>query len=104
MEADLNRLGEASSGPSLGLHTFGGERVYKRGRIFPTLKSVPLGSEGLIDPERWKRIAEVYHAAAARAPGQRDALLDVACSDDDALRREVQLLLAVSTVGAVQMP
>jgi serine/threonine-protein kinase len=55
-----------------------------------------------MDPERWKRIAEVYHAAAARAPGQRDAFLDVACSGDDALRREVQQLLAVSTVGGFE--
>jgi serine/threonine protein kinase len=55
-----------------------------------------------MDPERWKRISEVYHAAAARAPGQRDAFLDVACSGDDALRREVQQLLAVSTEGSFE--
>jgi serine/threonine-protein kinase len=55
-----------------------------------------------MDPERWKRIAEVYQAAAARAPGQRDAFLDVACSGDDALRREVQQLLAVSTKGSLE--
>jgi eukaryotic-like serine/threonine-protein kinase len=55
-----------------------------------------------MDPERWKRLAEVYHAAAARAPGEREAFLDVACSDDDALRREVQELLAVSTDGSFE--
>jgi len=55
-----------------------------------------------MDPERWKRLAEVYHAAAARAPGAREAFLDVACSGDDVLRREVQELLAVSTDGSFE--
>jgi serine/threonine protein kinase len=50
-----------------------------------------------MDRERWKRIAEVYHAAAARAPEQREAFLEHACAGDDALRREVRELLAVST-------
>ena len=42
-----------------------------------------------MDSERWKRIADVYHAAVARAPGQRDAFLDVACLGDDAAGRMI---------------
>ena len=44
-------------------------------------------------PERWRRTEELYHAARARAPGERSAFLANACPDDDALRRDVQSLL-----------
>jgi serine/threonine-protein kinase len=57
-----------------------------------------------MDPERWKRIEEVYHAAVVRAPGQREAFLDGTCAGDDALRREVEALLAVSTEGKLETP
>ena len=50
-----------------------------------------------MDPERWKRLAEVYQAAAARAPGEREAFLEDACAGDGALGREVRELLAVPT-------
>jgi eukaryotic-like serine/threonine-protein kinase len=52
-----------------------------------------------MDPERWKRIEEVYHSAGVRAPEEREAFLEGACAGDDALRREVKALLAVSTDG-----
>ena len=44
-------------------------------------------------PERWKRTEELYHAARARAAGERSAFLADACPDDDALRRDVESLL-----------
>ena len=42
----------------------------------------------------WQRAKEVVMAALARAPEQRAAFLDGACAGDDALRREVDSLLA----------
>jgi serine/threonine protein kinase len=47
-------------------------------------------------PERWQRIQEMYHAALDSAANQRSALLAEACADDDALRREVEVLLAAN--------
>ena len=44
-------------------------------------------------PERWKRTEELFHAARARAPGERTAFLALACPDDEALRRDVESLL-----------
>ncbi|MGH7555502.1 MAG: protein kinase, partial [Longimicrobiales bacterium] len=52
-----------------------------------------------MDPARWKRLEEIYHAAVTRAPGQREAFLDEVCREDEALRRDVQALLDVSTEG-----
>src|SRR5262245_4839771 len=45
-------------------------------------------------PERWRRIEDVYHAALARQPEGRDAVVAEACAGDEALRREVASLLA----------
>ena len=47
-------------------------------------------------PERWKRIEELYHAARARPAAERAAFLANACSDDEAMRRNVESLLAAS--------
>ncbi len=47
-------------------------------------------------PERWKRTEELYHAARARPPGDRGAFLAEACADDEAMRRNVESLLAES--------
>ena len=54
-------------------------------------------------PERWERIEKLYHAARARAEGDRAAFLAEACAGDDELRRKVQELLdqPVSTAGFV---
>jgi serine/threonine protein kinase len=46
-----------------------------------------------MDPERWRRIEEVFGAALDVAPEGRDALLAEACREDGALRREVEALL-----------
>ena len=47
-----------------------------------------------MNPDRWRKIEEVYHAALERAESQRTAFLDAACAGDSALRDEVESLLA----------
>ncbi len=45
------------------------------------------------DPERWRRIQELCHAALERDAPQREGFLAAACEGDDNLRREVESLL-----------
>jgi serine/threonine protein kinase/Flp pilus assembly protein TadD len=45
-------------------------------------------------PERWQRIEALYHAARARQGRDPAAFLADACAGDEALRREVESLLA----------
>ena len=45
-------------------------------------------------PERWRQVEELFHSAQGREPAGRAALLDAACGGDEALRREVESLLA----------
>ena len=45
-------------------------------------------------PERWARTARLYHEALACAASERASFLADACANDDALRREVESLLA----------
>src|SRR5690349_1617001 len=45
-------------------------------------------------PDRWQKIEELYHTARERDESQRVAFLNEACAGDDALRREVESLLA----------
>jgi Tol biopolymer transport system component len=45
-------------------------------------------------PERWQKIEQLYHAALEREESQRAAYLHEVCAGDDALRREVESLLA----------
>jgi serine/threonine protein kinase len=47
-----------------------------------------------VNPERWRRIEELYHAALLRTEGERVPFLAQACGGDAALRREVESLLA----------
>ena len=47
-----------------------------------------------MDSERWQRVAEIFHAALASDPAQREAFLADACGDDAALRTEVEALVA----------
>jgi serine/threonine protein kinase len=44
-------------------------------------------------PGRWQHIERLYYAALQRDASQRAAFLDEACTDDAALRREVETLL-----------
>jgi hypothetical protein len=45
-------------------------------------------------PERWRRVEELYHAALACDARDRARFLRDACAGDDALRRDVESLLA----------
>ena len=51
--------------------------------------------------ERWERIAHIYQAASELPPEGRAAYLDEACAGDDALRQEVESLLAQATTSVV---
>jgi hypothetical protein len=45
-------------------------------------------------PDRWQEIEQLYHSALKHEPDQRSAFLKQACAGDEALRREVESLLA----------
>jgi non-specific serine/threonine protein kinase/serine/threonine-protein kinase len=47
-----------------------------------------------MQPERWSRLEQLYHAALEQEEDQRAAFLERSCADDDALRREVESLIA----------
>ncbi|MEO5925130.1 MAG: protein kinase [Bryobacteraceae bacterium] len=46
-----------------------------------------------MSPDRWRRIEELYHAAAARPAHEHRVFLEQACPSDPALREEVASLL-----------
>ena len=50
-----------------------------------------------MEAERWQRVEGLYHAALERPSGERSAFLASACAGDDALRAEVESLLALLT-------
>ncbi len=47
-----------------------------------------------LDPQRWRRLEELFIAATELAPAERDAFLAEACAGDDELRIGVEELLA----------
>ena len=47
-----------------------------------------------MNPERWQRVEQLYHTALARDADGRASFLAEACAGDEALRREVESLLA----------
>lgn len=47
-----------------------------------------------MSPVRWQQVKQIFDAAMSRAPSERVRLLDEACANDIALRREVETLLA----------
>jgi serine/threonine-protein kinase len=51
------------------------------------------------DPERWQAVKDLFDAALARQPAERTQFLDRACAGDEALRREVESLLAADGGG-----
>jgi eukaryotic-like serine/threonine-protein kinase len=59
-----------------------------------------------VEPERWARVEELYHASLQVASGERAAFLKEACRDDEELRREVESLLAheKSAVDFIEAP
>ena len=54
--------------------------------------------------ERWRAVEDLYHATLARGEPQRAEFLAQACGSDDALRREVEALLAHDSVGEFLEP
>ena len=58
-------------------------------------------SRGPVEPdERRRRVSDLYHAALARSPGERDAFLKAACQGDEALRQEIASLLQFESQSA----
>jgi serine/threonine protein kinase/Tol biopolymer transport system component len=49
--------------------------------------------------DRWQQIEDLCQSALEREPAQRNAFLQEACGGDEALRREVESLLAYNTDG-----
>ena len=47
-----------------------------------------------MEPERWKRVEQIYHSALEHDEGQRRAYLEAACRGDMGLLSEVESLLA----------
>ncbi len=50
-------------------------------------------------PDRWQKIESLYHAALERSPELRPPYLAEACDSDEALRLEVEKLLAQDSEG-----
>ena len=52
-----------------------------------------------MDPELWRRVEELFHAALDLSPDARGAFLEKACGEDAGLRRHVELLLSKDEHG-----
>src|SRR5215468_5377645 len=52
-------------------------------------------------PERWRQVTRVYGAVMTKPPAARAAALAELCPDDEALRKEVESLLADDSGGAL---
>jgi eukaryotic-like serine/threonine-protein kinase len=50
-----------------------------------------------MEPERWREIERLYHAALGRPESERQAFLEHNCGGDEPLRRQVESLLAGET-------
>ncbi len=57
-------------------------------------------------PERWRQVEEIVHAALSRGETERPAFLAQKCAGDEALRSEVESLLAQqgSATGFLEDP
>src|SRR6516164_4075726 len=49
-----------------------------------------------MDPERWKRIEQLYYSTLGRPPHERATFLLEACAGDEDLRRQLSVLLSDS--------
>jgi Tol biopolymer transport system component len=47
-----------------------------------------------MNPDRWEKVAQLFHLVADRPPDERARLLEERCGGDEALRQEVEELLA----------
>ena len=54
-----------------------------------------------MNPQRLRRLEDLYHATLEREPGQRQAFLAAECGSDTELLREIQELLLHSCEGAL---
>jgi len=54
-----------------------------------------------LNPERWGRVEELYHAAMDREPAERSDFLSQACNGDEDLRRDVESLLLADNAEAL---
>ncbi len=50
--------------------------------------------EAAVSPDQWSKIKDIVGAALERNAGEQKAFLDEACADDEALRSEVESLIA----------
>ena len=57
------------------------------------------GTAARVTPEHWRRVEELFHAAAGLPPAARRELLTAAAADDPALADEVRALLASHESG-----
>jgi serine/threonine-protein kinase len=59
-----------------------------------------------MNPERWKQIEEIYHAAVERNVNDRADFLTEACGDDVSLRSQVEalLILEMQTTNFIESP
>jgi predicted ATPase len=53
-----------------------------------------------MNPQRYRQVSELYHAALARQSNDRATFLEERCAGDDDLRREVESLLAAEKQAA----
>ena len=63
-------------------------------RSVPPASGAMAGKKMPVDPDRWQKINELFHAALELAPEERNRYLDTSCGGDDELRAEVASLLA----------
>ncbi len=60
---------------------------------------------GVMTPERWKRVEQVFESALGHPPAERASFLDSACEGDSSLRNQVEtLLMALDTDGTAAVP
>src|SRR6266567_4446731 len=47
----------------------------------------------LMEPRRWGRITDIYHATIARPPEERASFLGEECHGDESLRKQVEAMV-----------
>src|SRR2546426_1656595 len=53
-----------------------------------------------MEPERWRRVEQLYHSALKVVADQRATFLQNECQDDEELREEVESLLSYESSAA----
>src|SRR5690349_8708700 len=57
-------------------------------------------ADRMVDPQRWRRVEEIFHHALDRSEGERESWVDLVCAGDAELRAEVGALLESDRVAA----